>query len=155
MDVVKARLEQADIVLRDIDVTRRCTRRCRRWKNLLFVQGLYPLRDGVVVSGKAGLTFSTEDVQAAGRLIAKALLETIRYEIGNLEHVDYIVRCLGYINAGDDFTDMPAAMNGFSDVLTAAFGENGKHTRAAIGVCELDGGAAMAVNAVVKLREGV
>jgi enamine deaminase RidA (YjgF/YER057c/UK114 family) len=144
--MVEKRLETLGISL--APQKNNCTVQCRRWKDLLFIGGTLSK-----TTGKAG-ELSKEELQNAGKEIAAAVLGAIKNEVGSLERVECFVRCLGYINSAGDFSDLPATMNGFSDVLTAAFGTIGKHTRAAVGVCELQGGAAMTVNVIVQLKEG-
>ena len=41
------------------------------------------------------------------------------------------------VNGGPGFTEHPAVINGFSDLLVEVFGEAGKHARSAVGMGSL------------------
>lgn len=155
MGIVEERLASMGIIIKAVDRMGSSVVGIRIYGSLLFLSGVYPIDENgeLAVKGKAGIDLGIEDICRAGRYTAIAALSVLKDEIGNLDRVDCIVRCLGYINAGGTYSDLPAAMNGFSDVMTAAFGHRGRHTRAAVGVTELNGGAAMTVNMVVKLKE--
>lgn len=59
----------------------------------------------------------------AGRQCALASLATLKATLGTLSKVKQLVRTLGMVNAGPDFTDHVAVVNGFSDVMKEVFGE--------------------------------
>lgn len=61
------------------------------------------------------------------------MLRTIQFYIGSLDRVDYFVKALGLVNSAGDFCNMPAVMNGFSDLMVEIFGQRGRHARAAMG----------------------
>jgi enamine deaminase RidA (YjgF/YER057c/UK114 family) len=63
-----------------------------------------------------------------------------------------IVRLGVFVAATPDFTKHPEVANGASDLITAMFGERGKHARAAVGVASLPRGAAVEVDAIVELE---
>ena len=48
-----------------------------------------------------------------------------------------MVKLLGMVKSGPDFTDHPAVINGCSDLLVEVFGDNGSHARSAVGVSGL------------------
>ena len=58
----------------------------------------------------------------------------------------------GYVNSTNEFTDQPKVINGASELISAVFGENGKHTRAAISTNSLPLGAAVEVDAIFELK---
>ena len=90
--------------------------------------------------------------QAAG-LCALNMLRTIRFYIGSLDRVDCVVKALGLVNSAGDFCDMPAVMNGFSDLMVEVFGQRGRHARAAMGAYVLEGNMPVCVDAIVRLRK--
>ena len=63
-----------------------------------------------------------------------------------------MVKVLAFVNSAPDFTDQPRVANGFSDLLTDVFGENGRHARSAIGVASLPGGAPIEVEAIFEVE---
>jgi len=72
---------------------------------------------------------------------------------GDLSRVERIVKLGVFVNSAPDFTDQPEVANGASNLMEALFGEAGKHARSAVGVAALPRGAAVEVDAVVKLAD--
>jgi enamine deaminase RidA (YjgF/YER057c/UK114 family) len=72
---------------------------------------------------------------------------------GDLSRVERIVKLSVFVNSAPDFTDQPEVANGASNLMEALFGEAGKHARSAVGVAALPRGAAVEVDAVVKLAD--
>ena len=79
-------------------------------------------------------------------------LRTIQAYIGSLDRVDYFVKALGLVNSAGDFYNMPAVMNGYSDLMVEIFGHRGQHARAAMGAYVLPGNMPVSVDAIVKIR---
>lgn len=107
--------------------------------NLLFLAGHGPVRpDGKRVSGKVGLDLDLDEARAAARLAGLNLVNTMRRELGSLNHVRKIVKVLGMVNCAPGFNKTPAVIDGCSDVLVGIFGEEiGRHARSAVGLAEL------------------
>jgi enamine deaminase RidA (YjgF/YER057c/UK114 family) len=64
------------------------------------------------------------------------------------------VKVLGMVNSAPNFTDQPAVMNGFSDLMVEVFGEPaGKHARSAVGMAALPLGIAVEVEMIVEVVE--
>ena len=55
------------------------------------------------------------------------------------------------VNATSDFIDHPKVVNGCSDLLVEVFGDNGKHTRVAVGMNSLPLDIAVEVDMVVEI----
>lgn len=121
---------------------------CRRCGNLLFLSGHCSQ-----TPGNASTQLDTVLAYEAAREAALSMLATLKDEIGSLDRIEYFVKALGIINSDGEYSDMPAAINGFSDTLTAYFGSRGQHARAAMGAAGLPGNAAVLVDMIVKLRE--
>jgi len=66
--------------------------------------------------------------------------------------VKRIVKVNGMINSTPDFTDHPKVMNGYSDLMVAVFGGNGKHARSSVGVCSLPMNIAVEVEMLVEVE---
>jgi enamine deaminase RidA (YjgF/YER057c/UK114 family) len=81
------------------------------------------------------------------------MLSTIKNAVGDLNKVKRIVRVFGMVNCTPDFKDQPKVMNGFSDLMTDVFGENGKHVRSAVGMNALPMGISVEVEMTVELKE--
>ncbi len=83
------------------------------------------------------------------------LVAQIRQHLGNLQHVKRIVKLGVFVNSTPDFTDQPKVANGASDLMTALFGDAGKHARSAVGVAVLPLGAAVEVDAIVEIERSL
>src|ERR1700742_4276969 len=116
--------------------------------NLLFVSGQICLgADGkLIAKGKLGAGVSIEQGNAAARGCAINLLAQIKAALGDLDKVARVVRLGGFVNATPDFTDAPKVINGASDLMVAAFGDKGRHSRAAVGVASLPADCAVEVD---------
>jgi enamine deaminase RidA (YjgF/YER057c/UK114 family) len=67
--------------------------------------------------------------------------------------VKRIVKLTGFVNSTDTYCDHPKVLNGASDLFIDVFGEMGRHSRAAVGVSSLPGGAPVEVEAIVELKD--
>ena len=45
-----------------------------------------------------------------------------------------VVKILGMVNVGPNFTDTPSVIHGASDLFIEVFGEAGRHARSAVGM---------------------
>jgi len=125
-----------------------------RHGDLLYVSGTGPLRpDGSYVTGRLGADMDVAQGQAAARLVALAMLATVRVHVGSLEAVARVVKVLGFVQATPEFTDHPKVMNGFSDLMVELFGDVGLGARSAVGAASLPAGIPVEVEAIFALRE--
>lgn len=125
-----------------------------RTGNLIFLAGKGPKRmDGTELTGKLGLDVTIEEGYAGARLAAINQLAVLKEMLGNLNRVKQVVKVLGFVNSDPAFTDQPKAINGFSDLIVAVFGERGQHARAAVGVASLPRGQAVEVELVVEVQD--
>jgi enamine deaminase RidA (YjgF/YER057c/UK114 family) len=121
--------------------------------NLLTVSGQVCL-DGegkLVAKGQLGGGVSVEDGQKAARACAINLLAQVKAALGDLDKVTRVVRLGGFINSAVGFTEGPKVMNGASDLMVAAFGDNGKHARSTVGVAALPADAAVEVEGLFEV----
>lgn len=120
---------------------------------LIFMAGKGPRRnDGSYITGKVGKDLTIEQGYEAARLVAINQLAALKAEIGDLSRVKRIVKVLGMVNAGPEFTQHPQVMNGFSDLMVAVFGERGKHARSAVGMASLPLDIAVEVEMIVEIK---
>ena len=121
----------------------------KRTGNLLFVSG----HGSKKTLGKVGDTLSVEEGYEAAREACIHCLESIRMACGDLDKVANFVKVLGMVNAAPDFTKHPAVINGVSDLLIEAFGQEiGSHARSAVGMSSLPGNIAVEVEMIVELK---
>ncbi len=92
--------------------------------------------EGRVVAGHVGRDLSLEEGQQAAQMAALNALSLIHKEIGE-EKVSRILRMVGYVQAAPDFFEIPAVINGASDLFQKIFGAAGVHARSAVGVSNL------------------
>ncbi len=124
----------------------------RRAGNLLFLSGSIAVRaDGTLITGKAGADKTQEEGYEAARVCALNQLAVIKAAIGSLDGVKQVVMLNGYVNAAPDFTEVPAVINGASDLLVAVFGDAGRHARAAVGAGSLPKGVLAEVQMTVEI----
>ncbi len=121
--------------------------------NLVFVSGQVPLEGGEFkFQGKVGAELSVEDGQAAARICAVNIIAQLKAACGgDLDRVARIVKLGGFVNSTPEFTDQPKVINGASDLMVEAFGDKGKHTRAAVSAGALPLGVAVEVDAVAEI----
>lgn len=123
--------------------------RSKRSGNLLFVSG----HGSKKTLGKVGDTLTVEQGYEAAREACIHCLESIRMACGDLDNVANFVKVLGMVNAAPDFTKHPVVINGVSDLLIEAFGQEiGSHARSAVGMSSLPGGIAVEVEMIVELK---
>ncbi len=116
-----------------------------------FVSGQIPIRDGKVeYVGKAN-DDNLETAQKSAKLCAINILAQLKRELGNLDRIDRRARLSGFVNCGPEFTQHPKVINGASDFLYEIFGENGRHTRIAVGVSSLPLNSMTEIDAIVKI----
>lgn len=119
---------------------------------LLFLSGHGPLRDGKVThAGKVGRELTVEQGQAAARVTGLNLLASARRALGSLDRVRRVVKVLGMVNCGEDFTEHPRVINGCSDLLVEVFGDAGRHARSAVGMGSLPLGIAVEIEMILEV----
>jgi len=122
--------------------------------NLLFLSGKGPsLPDGNYITGKVGQDLSIEEGKEAAKLVGIAQLAVLKSELGDLNKVKRIVKVLGMVNCGSEFTQQPQVINGFSDLMVEVFGEKGKHARSAIGMNALPMDIAVEIELIVEIED--
>jgi Putative translation initiation inhibitor, yjgF family len=124
---------------------------CSRTGDLLYVGGHGPVNGPDVVTGKVGGTISLEDGRRAARMTALSLLATMRDELGDLDRVVRFVKVFGMVNVAPGFNQMPAVIDGCSDLLVEVFGHAGRHTRSAVGLAELPFDIAVEIELVAEV----
>lgn len=124
-----------------------------RVDRLLFMSGHGPRRqDGTYHTGKVGRDLTLEQGYDAARQVGLSMLASMKAELGDLDRVKRVVKVLGMVNAAPEFTDHPKVINGFSDLMTQVFGDNGKHARSAVGMGSLPMNIPVEVEAIFELR---
>tara|TARA_R110001592_G_scaffold32178_12_gene112880 strand:+ start:13956 stop:14531 length:576 start_codon:yes stop_codon:yes gene_type:complete len=150
----QAKLDSLGVTLRDQGIPVANYVHAVRSGNLLFLAGKGPKQaNGENIVGKLGKDLSIDEGYAAAREVAINQLSVLKMELGNLNRIKRIVKVHGMVNAMPDFTDHSKVINGYSDLMVAVFGENGKHARAAVGMGSLPGNMAVEVEMIVEVYE--
>jgi len=103
--------------------------------------------------GKAGAEVTPEQAYQSARQSALAMLGSLQRELGDLDRVSAWLRVFGMVNAAPGFTDLPAVINGFSDLILELWGpEAGQHARSAVGLAELPWNIPVELEAEVAIR---
>ena len=125
----------------------------KKINSFLYISGQLPISlDGKMIKGKIVKDLTLEDCQKASRLcVINILAQTKKALNGNLNKVKNCVKITGYVNSSDDFTDQPKVINPASETLSSVFGDNGKHTRAAVSTNSLPLGAAVEIDAIFEI----
>jgi enamine deaminase RidA (YjgF/YER057c/UK114 family) len=129
---------------------------CVRTGNLVYVSGQVPMVDGGPGwVGRLGAEIGLEEGVAAARRCAVNLLAALKAELGELSQVRRVVKVTVFVASTPDFSDQPKVANGASELLGEAFGEAGRHARAAVGVAALPLGVPVEVDAIVEVAEPI
>ena len=122
----------------------------KKFGNLLFISGQLPIGlDSKMIRGKIGKELTLSDGQKASKLCVLNILSQAKKAMnGDLNKIKDCIKITGFVNSADDFVDQPKVINPASETLTAIFGENGKHSRAAVSTNSLPLGAAVEIDAI-------
>ena len=125
----------------------------KRVGDLIYVSGQGPISDGKpVYIGQVGGAVSQDEAYKAAEICALNCLAAIKSVVGSLEEVEEIVQLRGFVNSAPDFHDQPKVINGASELLVRAFGDHGRHARAALGTSNLPGNIPVEIEMVAKAR---
>ena len=120
--------------------------------NLIFISGQLSVdTEGKLIKGKLGNELNLEQGYVSAKFCALNLIAQLKKICGSLDKIKSCVKITGYVNSTDDFTDQPKVINGASDIISKVFGDNGKHTRAAVSVNSLPLGASVEVEGIFEL----
>ncbi len=118
-----------------------------RTGNLVFLAG-----HTSELAGKVGKEVTTEQGYEAAKQTGLSILASLKAEIGDLKKVKRCVKVLGMVNCAEGYADQPKVMNGFSDLMVAVFGDNGKHARSAVGMYALPSNKTVEIELIVEVE---
>ena len=122
---------------------------------LAYLSGHGPLAaNGTAICGRLGDDLAVPAGYEAARRTALMLLATLRQRCGSLDRVRRLVKTMGFVQATATFTEHPAVINGFSELMRDVFGaEAGLAARSAVGVASLPAGWAVEIDAIFEVEE--
>lgn len=116
--------------------------------------GQLPRIAGELVSmGRLGDTLTVEEGRFAAEVCALNALAVLEAELGTLDRIERVLTVTGYVASAPDFHEQPAVVDGASRVLSAVFGDAGRHTRSAIGVAALPRGGSVEIEVTVAISD--
>ena len=122
--------------------------------NLAFVSGQIPMKEGkVVFEGKVPENQSVESARDAAKICIINGLAQINTYFGTLYNLEKIIKISGFVNSAQDFTEHPKVINAASDFLVEIFGEEGRHSRIAIGVSSLPLNSTVEIDMLVEISD--
>ena len=126
----------------------------KKTSNLLFISGQISIdANGNITKGKLGKELTVDEGQAAAKLCAINIIAQAKKACNEkLENIKNCIKLTGYVNSTNEFIDQPKVINGASEIIFATFGEDGKHTRAAISANSLPLDAAVEIDAIFELK---
>ncbi len=122
--------------------------------NMAYVSGHGPvLNDGTLLAGRVGSEVDQQAGYDAARQTGLAILASLRAHFGSLDKIKRLVKSLGMVNSAPDFTEHPAVINGYSELMGEVFGpENGIAARSAIGMGSLPGNITVEIEAIFEVE---
>ena len=119
--------------------------------NLVFVSGQLPVQDGkLAFVGIVGEDLDADTAKKAAVLCALNIIGQLKAAVPSLDGVRCI-RLGGFVQSAAGFKDHAAVVNGASELIVHAFGEKGRHARAAVGCSSLPLGAPVEVEAIFEI----
>ena len=106
---------------------------------------------GKILAGKVGKDLTLAEGQAAARLAALNALSIMKHLIG-FEKISRVVKMTGFVQAAPDFYEIPAVVNGASELFAEVMEEAGTHARSAVGVASLPMNAAVEIELILELK---
>ncbi len=126
----------------------------QRTGNLIFTSGQLPLKDGnLLAKGKVGESATLDVAKEQARIACLNALSTCLLHVPTLDNFLKIVKLGVYVASHPNFTEQHLVANGASELLIQIFGENGKHSRFAIGVSSLPLDAVVELELLVEVRD--
>ena len=121
--------------------------------NLAYVSGHVSLKaDGSIMSGRVGSEVNQDAGKLAAEAAGKAILTTLRANLGSLDRIKRVIKTLGMVNCTPEFTNHPEVINGCSELWAKLWGtEHGVGARSAVGMGSLPRNATIEVEAIFEL----
>jgi enamine deaminase RidA (YjgF/YER057c/UK114 family) len=149
---IDERLRELGIELPPVFTPRGAYLGCQVVDGWCYVSGHGPVDGDALVQGKVGADLDLAAGQRAARLTGLSVLATMGATLGGLDAVQQIVKVFGMVNAAPGFTQLPAVIDGCSQLLIDVFGDRGRHARSAVGMAELPMGIAVEIELVARVR---
>jgi len=108
--------------------------------------------DGVIVhQGRLGDGVPVPAGAEAARWCALNALSVLQVALGDLDRIERVLSLIGFVASAPGFVEQPAVVDGASRLLHDVFGDQGRHSRSAIGVAALPRGGAVEIEVEVAI----
>jgi enamine deaminase RidA (YjgF/YER057c/UK114 family) len=109
--------------------------------DVIYTSGQLPMVTGVMPAtgkvGDGGGLVPPADAKTYARQCALNAIAAAAAAAGSVDRLTGVVKVVGFVASGPDFTGQPGVVNGASEILGDIFGESGRHARSAVGVSAL------------------
>jgi enamine deaminase RidA (YjgF/YER057c/UK114 family) len=102
--------------------------------------------------GTLGADFTKEQGEELAKTVGLELIASLKTAVGDLDKVQRIVKVNGYMACERGFTDLPAVLNGCSNLIGEIFEDRGVQARAAVGVVSLPLGVPIEIDLVAQVK---
>jgi enamine deaminase RidA (YjgF/YER057c/UK114 family) len=153
MSAIEQRLHELGLVLPEPPARMANYISCAQTGHLLYTSGAGCYVNGSpLYLGRLGSDVTIEQGYEAARITVLNLLSIVKAEIGDLDRISRFIKLLCFVSSAPDFYQQPQVMNGASDLLVDIFGENGRHTRSAVGTSVLPFNNPIEIEAIIELK---
>lgn len=120
--------------------------------DIAYISGHVAVSGGeLLYKGRIGRDVTIEEAKLSAAVTVINVLDLFDAEYG-LERVDKVLKMTGYLSCEEHVTEHPQIMNAASEILVDVFGEDGKHSRCALGIHTLPLGASVEIDMIVKMK---
>lgn len=120
--------------------------------NLVFISGQVSADGDEKFVGRVGDVVDMAHAVKAARACGLSILAQLSAALeGDLDRVRRCVKLGGFVNCTPAFDQMPAVINGTSDLMVEVFGDAGAHARFAVGAPNLPFNFSVEVDAVFEI----
>jgi len=120
--------------------------------NQVFIAGQVSAAGDEKYVGKVGSEVDQATAVKAACACGLSILAQLAAALdGDLDRVVRCVKLGGFVNCTPEFDQMPAVVNGASDLMAEVFGEKGAHARFAVGAPNLPFNFSVEVDAIFEI----
>ena len=154
MHLFEKNIKELGIVIPDLQVALANYVPFKIIDNFIYISGQAPIKDGIMkFTGKVSEDISIEEGIKAAELCCINIIAGLKKAINHdWNKLDSFIKLGGFVNCLNDFTDHPKIINGASDLLIKIFGDQGKHTRFAVGSNSLPMNISVEIDAIIKIK---
>ena len=122
--------------------------------SMAYLSGHGPIGgDGTAICGRLGDDLDVQAGYEAARRTGLMALASLRQHCGSLDRVRRLVKTVGLVQSTPTFTQHPAVINGFSELMRDVFGPDaGVAARSAFGAPSLPAGWAVEIEAIFEVE---